>query len=123
MPRDSASFVAPGGALPPAPRYADLVDFGRDAIGGAINVSAALSAGIEAIGREWVQYGQGAFEVAGETARGLLSARTVEDLVRLQSDYAKRSFAAVVESSGKLSQLGCAVLSATVSAWFERKTP
>ena len=114
MPRDSASSASATGALPPTPSYADLVDFGRDAIGAAIKSSVALSAGIEAIGHEMIQYGQAAFEAAGETARGLLSARTIEDVVWLQSDYAKRSFASAVECSGKLSQLGSSLWSACV---------
>lgn len=120
MPRASTFPASVGGSLPPAPRYVDLVDFASDAIGAAVSSSATLSAGIEAISREIVQYGQATFEAAGEMARDLLSARTVEEVVRLQSDYAKRSFAGAVERSGKFSQLGCSLLSGTVSAWIER---
>jgi hypothetical protein len=107
-------------ALPPTPNYADLVEFGRDAIEAAIGSNAALSAGLEAVGQEVAQYARSTFETAGETARGLLSARTFEDVVRLQTDFAKRSFEGFVEGSVKLSELGCSLIGASFGGWGAR---
>ena len=106
--------------LPPTPNYADLVEFGRDAIEAAVGSNAALSAGLGAVGQEVAQYARSTFETAGETARGLLSARTFEDVVRLQTDFAKRSFEGFVEGSAKLSELGFSLIGASVGAWGAR---
>ena len=107
-------------ALPPMPNYADFVEFGRDAIEAAMGSNAALSAGLEAIGQEVTQYAHTAFENAGATARSLLGARTFEDVVRLQTDFAKRSFEGFVERSAKLSDLGCSLVGASMGAWGVR---
>jgi len=107
-------------ALPPAPRYADFVAFGRDTIAAAVDSNAALSAGLEAIGEEVSHYARTAFEAAGETARGLIDARTFEDVVRLHTDFAKRSFEDFVARSTKLSELGCSLFGASVGAWGAR---
>ena len=107
-------------ALPPAPGYAGFVEFGREAIEAAMNSNAALSAGLEAIGQEAAHYARSAFASAGETARGLLAARTFEDVVRLQTEFAKHSFEGLVAGSTKLSELGCTLLGASVGAWGAR---
>ncbi len=52
--------------------------------------------------------------------RGLLGARTLEDVVRLQTDFAKRSFEGFVERSAKLSELGCSLFGASAGAWGAR---
>ena len=83
------------GALLPSPAYAPLV---------------------EAIGAEVVQYSRETFESAGETARGLISACTLEDVVRLQTDFAKRSFTGFLGRSAKLLELGCFLLGMSVAA-------
>jgi hypothetical protein len=113
MPKASATASRRHGpAEQPGPSYAEFTDFGRDAIAAAIDTNAALSAGIEKIGQEVVLYARDAFANAGETARGLLGARTFEDVVRLQTEFAKHNFAELVERTTKLSELGCALFGA-----------
>lgn len=107
-------------ALPPGQSYANLVEFGRDTVEAAMNSNAALSVALEAIGQEAAEYAHTAFENAGATARALLGARTLEDVVRLQTDFAKRSFEGFVERSAKLSELGYAFVGASVGAWSAR---
>ena len=107
-------------ALPPAPGYADFAEFSRDTIEAALSSNAALGVGLEAIGQELAHYARATFVNAGETARGLLAARTLEDVVRLQTDFAQRSFAGFVERSAKLSELGYALFGAGVGAWDAR---
>jgi hypothetical protein len=107
-------------SLPAVPRCADFIEFGRDTIEAAMSSNTALSAALDAIGQEVAQYSRKAFESAGETARCLLDARTFEDVVRLQSDFAKRSFEGFVERSAKLSELGCSLIGASVGAWGAR---
>jgi hypothetical protein len=107
----------PSAAARLAPSYAE---FGQDTIDAAMKTNAALNDGIEAIGEEVAQYARAAFESAGETARGLLGARTLEDVVRVQSEFAKRSIENFVECSVKLSELGYLLVGASVGAWDAR---
>ena len=85
-----------------------------------MNSNAALGAGLEAIGEEVAQYARATFESAGQTARSLIGARTLGDVVQLQTDFAKRSFEGFVERSAKLSELGCSLFDASVGAWAAR---
>jgi len=100
--------------------FADFVGFGCETIATVMNSNAALSAGLEAIGEEVAQYARATFESAGQTARSLIGARTLGDVVRLQTDFAKRSFEGFVERSAKLSELGCSLFGASVGAWAAR---
>jgi hypothetical protein len=101
----------------PRPSLADSVEFGRDIIEAAMSANAALNAALEAISKEVAQYGRRAFENAGTTTRGLLAARTLEDVVRSQTGFAEHSLAGFVECSAKLPELGSALVGASVGAW------
>lgn len=120
MSKDAPDARADAALPPAAPGHADFVELSRDTIEAALSSNAALSVGLEAIGQELAHYARAVCESAGETARGLLAARTLEDVVRLQTDFAKRSFAGFVERSTKLSELGYALVGASVGAWDGR---
>lgn len=120
MPKDSATNHVASAPWHSTMTYTELADLSRDSIAAAIDSNAALSAGIEAIGQEVALYARDTFESAGETARGMLGARTFEDFVRLQTEFARRNFAGLVERSAKLSELGCSLFGATVGAWTGR---
>ncbi|HEY4262628.1 MAG TPA: phasin family protein [Schlesneria sp.] len=81
---------------------------------------AAIGVGIEAIGREVTDYAQASFENAGGTFRALLDARTLEDVIRLQTDLATRNFADWFATTAKLSELGLSLVSASVDSWGAR---
>lgn len=113
----AASSSSASAAPRPELSYAEFTALGRDGIAAAMKANVALSAGLEAIGQEVAQYARTALESAGETARALLAARTYEDVVRLQTEFARRNFDALVERSTKLSELGCHVASETFASW------
>jgi hypothetical protein len=120
MPRDSIPFAPAATAAAAGLSYDEFTDFSRETLAAAMNSGAVLGAGLEAINQEVAQYARTAYASAGEAADSLLGARTFEDVVRLQTEYAKRSFAGLVERSAKLSELGCSLLAASVGAWAER---
>ena len=113
-------------ASPPTPSsfqvftYAEFATFGRENIEAAVKTNAALSAGIEAFGQEVMVYARSALQNASETARGLLGAKTLEDVVRLQADLAKRHFDGLLTGSVKLSELGVSVASEALAPWEGR---
>lgn len=120
MPKDAATNHAADTPWQSTMTYAEFADLGRDSITAAIDSNAALSAGLEAIGQEVALYARDTLESVGETARGMLNARTFEDFVRLQTEFAKRNFAGLVERTAKFSELGCSLFGATVGAWTGR---
>jgi hypothetical protein len=116
MAKATTTLRADDAALLFAPGFADFVGF-CETVATLMNSNAALGAGLEAIGEEVAQYARATFESAGQTARSLIGARTLGDVVRLQTDFAKRSFEGFVERSAKLSELGCSLFGAGVGAW------
>src|SRR5271170_1355318 len=80
----------------PSLSYAEFAAFGRENIEAAVKANAALSAGIEAISQEVMVCARTALQSASETARGLLGAKTLEDVVKIQTDLAKRNFEGMV---------------------------
>lgn len=123
MAKRSVKSVPAPVSTPASSTQSEVAGFGSDPIAAAVKSNAALSAGLEAIGQEVALYARVAFENAGETARGLLGARTFEDVLRLQTAFAKRSVDGLIERTAKLSQLGCALFGASVGAWTDRAKP
>ena len=66
----------------------------------------ALTEGCEAIGQEIIAYARSSLESASQTATALLGAKTLEEVIQLNTDLAKRSFETLVERSAKLSEMG-----------------
>jgi hypothetical protein len=116
--------TAAAGGLSPALSYAELAALGEASLAAAADANAAFSAGLEAINKEVATYARANFASATAMARAALSARTLEELVRLQSDFAKHGFDHFVERTAKLTELGYAMVSASFGAWAARaRTP
>lgn len=89
--------------------YEELADLGRENFAAVLRANAALTEGLEAIGKEVVGYARTSLETAAETATALLAAKTFEDVVQLNTDFAKASFEQMIAGSSKLSELGVKV--------------
>jgi hypothetical protein len=100
--------------------YAELAAFSRDNLAAAVKSNAALSAGCEAIGQEVMIFARNTMEHASEVARAWLGARTIEDVVRLQTDLVKHNFEGLVAGSTKLSELGATMTSEALAPWGGR---
>ncbi len=111
----AASLAGP--AAMPELSYAAFAAATREQIEAAVKTNVALNAGIEAIGREVMGYARAALEAVSVTARGLLGARTLEDVVRLQADLAKRNMDELIAGSVKLSELGCSMAAEAFAPW------
>jgi phasin family protein len=123
LPAQAPEMASAAGSPPqefPGMSYAELASFSRENIEAAVKTNAALSAGLEAIGQEVMIYARTALKAASETAHGLLSARTLEDVVRLQTDLAKRNLDGLVAGSVKLSEIGVSLASETFAPWEGR---
>lgn len=117
LPIAAVPFAAP---QLPTLGYDAFSAFGRENIAAAVKANAAFSAGIEAIGEEMMVYARSSLQSASETARSLLGAKTFEDVVRLQTELARRHFEGLLAGSAKLSELGAALASEAFAPWEDR---
>lgn len=95
--------------------YAALAAFGRDNLEAAAKANEALAEGLESIGEELMACAREAFQSATEAARGLLGAKTLEDVLKLQTDFARRNLDGLMSGTAKLSEIGCTVASETMA--------
>jgi phasin family protein len=95
--------------------YEQLAQLGRENFTAAVRANAALSQGLEAIGKEVILCARRSFEQAAETATALLAARTVEDVFQLNTAFAKAQFERMIERSAKLSEMGVKVANETLA--------
>ena len=107
--------------------YEELADLGRENFAAVLRANAALTEGLEAIGKEVMGYARSSLENAAEAATALLAAKTFEDVVQLNTDFAKASLERMIERSTKLSEMGAKVanealapLGSRVEATFQR---
>ena len=91
--------------------YEHWTDVGRENFTAVIRANAALNQGLEALGREVIQYARQSFEQAAETATALLGAKTFEDVVQLNTQFAKANIEGLIERSARLSEMGVKVAS------------
>ena len=85
--------------------YEELADLGRENFAAVLKANAALSEGLEAIGKEVIGYAKTSFESAAETAAALLGAKTFEDVVQVNTEFTKAYIERFIERSQKLSEM------------------
>jgi phasin family protein len=86
--------------------YEELAQLGHGHFDAVVQANTVLAKGAEEIGRELMDYAQATLEQTAVTAKALLGARTFQDVVLLNSDFAKGSVERFLENSAKLSDLG-----------------
>ena len=100
--------------------YEELADLGRENFAAVLRANAALTEGMGAIGKEVMGYARNSLENAAEAATALLAAKTLEDLVQLNSDFAKASFERMVARSTKLSEMSAKVANEALAPLGDR---
>jgi phasin family protein len=88
-----------------------LADLGRENLAAVTQANMALSDGFKAISEEIFTYAFSALETASHTATALLGAKTLDEVMQLNSDLAKTSLETLVARSAKLSEMGVSVAS------------
>jgi hypothetical protein len=72
-----------------------------------------LSEGLQAIGHQLLDYATTSLETASQTATALLGAKTLDEVIEINSDLAKSALNMVAERSAKLSEMSMALASET----------
>lgn len=112
--RAEAPAAAP--LAPPFPllSYGELAGLGEAGLAASAGAHAALTEGMEALAREAMGGARLAFQSAAEAARGLLGAKTLEDVLRLQAAFARRNLDSGFASAAKLAAIGWALAGAAL---------
>jgi len=105
-----AAPIASEAAAPAAAHgyYDTLEQLSRDNLAAVLKANAALAEGIEALAKEASSYARDGFSAAGEAAKGLLAAKTFDQVIEIQASLAKSGLEALMAGGARLSELGIA---------------
>jgi hypothetical protein len=85
--------------------FEELGKYGKDFAESGLNSIASLSKGVQAIATEASDYASKSFEAGGTVAAKLLSAKSLEDAVEIQSQYLKRCYEGFVAEATTMGNL------------------
>jgi phasin family protein len=82
-----------------------MKDFGKDTVEAIVAAGTVTAKGVEAINAEVLAYSKSAFEDSVAAAKAVLAAKTLKEVVDLQTDFAKTAFEGYLHQSSKLGEL------------------
>lgn len=85
--------------------YEDFSKYGKEFADCGLKSFASLSKGAQAIAVEATDYTKKSFEAGSAVVEKLLSAKSFEKVVEIQSDYAKQSYESFVAEVSKIGDL------------------
>ncbi|KQZ16723.1 Phasin [Mesorhizobium sp. Root552] len=85
--------------------YEDFSKYGKEFADSGLKSFASLSKGAQAIAVEATDYTKKSFEAGSAAVEKLLSAKSFEKVIEIQSDYAKQSYESFVAEVTKISDL------------------
>jgi phasin family protein len=91
--------------------YGDFAAFQKEGFEALVKAGEILARGAEALGKEYFAFAQDAAEANGEAAKALLAAKSVKEVVELQSEFIRISLDKSVDESGKLSEMSLKIAS------------
>ena len=107
--------------------YDELAVLGKENLDAIVAANTVVSKGFEELSRELVGYAQASLESAASATKALFGAKTLQDVIQLNNEYAKSSFDTFLANSTKLSEMGLKVanealepISKRVSATVEK---
>jgi len=100
--------------------YAEFATIGCENIEAAVQTNTVVSVGIEAVGQEFTAYARSTLQSTSDLMRGLLGAKTLDDVVKLHTDLAIRNLEGIVSGSAKLTELGVSLVGKALAPWEGR---
>jgi phasin family protein len=85
--------------------YENMTDFGKETVEAFVAVGTATAKGVEAINAEVLAFSKAHFEDSVAAAKAVLGAKTLKEVVDLQTDFAKSTFESYLQQSSKLGEL------------------
>ena len=94
--------------------YDDVASLGKDSVDAYVESTTVFAKGVEALSKELMGFTQSAVEANVANAKALFSAKTLSEVIDLQTGYSRSSFDSLVAESAKLTELSMALASDTV---------
>ena len=100
--------------------YEDLTVLGQGNFEAVVHANQVLAKGAEVISKELMEIAQASFESAATAAKAYFGAKTLQDVLKLNSEFAKLSLDSFLTNSAKLSDLGVKVANEAFAPIGER---
>ena len=84
--------------------FEDVQKFSKDQMEAATKAATTVGEGVKALAAEATEYSKKSFEVLTATGEALRGAKTFEDAVKIQQDYAKAAYEAFVAQASKVTE-------------------
>jgi phasin family protein len=82
----------------------EMQKLSKENVEACLQASTIIAKGMQELGREWTAYLQESLERAAAATKALMAARTMQEVVALQSDWVKGSLDKLVAEATKLSE-------------------
>jgi len=89
--------------------YDDVAAFSKDNVDAIMAAGNAATKGVEALNAEFLAFGKSAMEDSIAAAKAAMGAKTLQDLIELQTEFAKTSFDSYLQQSSKLGEMAARV--------------
>lgn len=86
--------------------FAEFAGIGRENFDAFVRASTIAAHGYGAIAQHWADFAKATVEQSVETARAVLSTKSVKDAIELQSNFARSTFDRYVSEANKISEIG-----------------
>lgn len=88
-----------------AQTFEDAGKFGKEFVDGSLKSLASLSKGLQAIAVETTDYTKASLEAGSAALEKLVSAKSLEKAIEIQSEYAKTAYEGFVSEATKIGEL------------------
>src|SRR3546814_3696011 len=92
-------------------RYDDAASFGKENVDACVLSGTVFAKGVESVGQELMSIAQSAVEANIAATKALLGAKSVRELVDLQTEFSRSRFESLLAASAKLTELGLSLRS------------
>lgn len=89
--------------------FDDVAAFGKDNIEAVVTAGNIATKGWQDLGAAWFAFAKGAVDTNVAVMQAMMSVKSPQDLVNIQSSYAKSTFDSFVAEGSKLSEMGVKV--------------
>lgn len=107
--------------------YDEVATLNKQNVEAMVKASDVLAKGAESVGKAYFDFAQSSAEASVEATKAMMGAKTVKDMVDIQSDYARTSFDNFMAESTRISEMtvklaneAFAPIQAQVNAAFEK---
>jgi phasin family protein len=95
-------------------RYDEAASFGKDNVDACVTCSTVFAKGVESMSKELMSLAQSTVEANVATTKALFGAKSVRELIDLQTEFSRSRFDSLMAESAKLTELSMALANETI---------